>query len=190
LCAVVTCAQRRCLPTRNAAAPRMFGVATKAALLALHLTDISPAKQPDGTPSRVCAEQKIASTFLRGQERFEWMDERSNIRIVVLTSGGQRGDGARCQKLRVAAYLSKPFDRRRADRACHAGRQGTLPGLRDGRLRFKAHQARRTLRCHCECGSEHPSQRRSQRPGSALTHNRQSSRPEKLRNELFFFLQM
>jgi two-component system sensor histidine kinase/response regulator len=33
------------------------------------------------------------------------------VRIVVLTSGGQRGDGLRCQKLRVAAYLSKPFDR-------------------------------------------------------------------------------
>ncbi len=34
-----------------------------------------------------------------------------DIRIVVLTSGGQRGDAARCQKLGVAAYLSKPFDR-------------------------------------------------------------------------------
>jgi PAS domain S-box-containing protein len=35
----------------------------------------------------------------------------SNGRIVMLTSGGQRGDAARCQKLGVAAYLSKPFDR-------------------------------------------------------------------------------
>jgi two-component system, sensor histidine kinase and response regulator len=34
-----------------------------------------------------------------------------NIRIVILTSGGQRGDGVRCKELRVAGYLSKPFDR-------------------------------------------------------------------------------
>jgi CheY-like chemotaxis protein len=35
----------------------------------------------------------------------------ADIRIIMLTSGGQRGDAARCQKLGVAAYLSKPFDR-------------------------------------------------------------------------------
>jgi PAS domain S-box-containing protein len=35
----------------------------------------------------------------------------SQVRIVILTSGGKRGDAARCQKLGVAAYLSKPFDR-------------------------------------------------------------------------------
>jgi len=35
----------------------------------------------------------------------------ANVRIVIFTSGGQRGDAARCQKLGVAAYLSKPFDR-------------------------------------------------------------------------------
>jgi two-component system sensor histidine kinase/response regulator len=35
----------------------------------------------------------------------------SNVRVVILTSGGERGDAARCQTLGVAAYLSKPFDR-------------------------------------------------------------------------------
>jgi len=35
----------------------------------------------------------------------------ANVRIVILTSGGERGDAARCQELGVAAYLSKPFDR-------------------------------------------------------------------------------
>jgi len=35
----------------------------------------------------------------------------ANSRIVILTSGGERGDAARCQKLGVDAYLSKPFDR-------------------------------------------------------------------------------
>jgi PAS domain S-box-containing protein len=35
----------------------------------------------------------------------------AKVRIVILTSGGERGDAGRCQKLGVAAYLSKPFDR-------------------------------------------------------------------------------
>jgi len=35
----------------------------------------------------------------------------ANVRIVILTSDGERGDAARCQELGVAAYLSKPFDR-------------------------------------------------------------------------------
>jgi len=35
----------------------------------------------------------------------------SIVLIVMLTSGGERGDAARCQKLGVAGYLSKPFDR-------------------------------------------------------------------------------
>jgi two-component system sensor histidine kinase/response regulator len=35
----------------------------------------------------------------------------SNVKIVILTSGGMRGDAARCEPLGIAAYLSKPFDR-------------------------------------------------------------------------------
>src|ERR1700693_3331338 len=35
----------------------------------------------------------------------------SSIKIVILTSGGKRGDADRCLKLGIAAYLSKPFDR-------------------------------------------------------------------------------
>jgi signal transduction histidine kinase/CheY-like chemotaxis protein len=35
----------------------------------------------------------------------------SNIKIVILTSNGERGDAERCRKLGVTAYLSKPFDR-------------------------------------------------------------------------------
>lgn len=44
-------------------------------------------------------------------ERIRQDPSLSNVRIVILTSGGERGDAARCKKLRVAAYLSKPFDR-------------------------------------------------------------------------------
>jgi PAS domain S-box-containing protein len=44
-------------------------------------------------------------------ERIRQNPSFAGIRIVILTSGGQRGDAARCQNLGVAAYLSKPFDR-------------------------------------------------------------------------------
>ena len=44
-------------------------------------------------------------------ERIRQNPSLANVRIIILTSGGQRGDAARCQKLGVAAYLSKPFDR-------------------------------------------------------------------------------
>jgi two-component system, sensor histidine kinase and response regulator len=44
-------------------------------------------------------------------ERIRQDPSLSNVRIVLLTSGGERGDAARCQKLEVAAYLQKPFDR-------------------------------------------------------------------------------
>ncbi|MGB6485058.1 MAG: response regulator [Candidatus Acidiferrales bacterium] len=44
-------------------------------------------------------------------ERIRKDPSLANVRIVILTSGAERGDAARCQKLGVAAYLSKPFDR-------------------------------------------------------------------------------
>jgi two-component system sensor histidine kinase/response regulator len=44
-------------------------------------------------------------------ERIRQDPSLSNVNIVILTSGGERGDAARCRKLGVAAYLSKPFDR-------------------------------------------------------------------------------
>ena len=44
-------------------------------------------------------------------ERIRESPSLASVRIIILTSGGQRGDAARCQRLGVAAYLSKPFDR-------------------------------------------------------------------------------
>ena len=62
----------------NAAALQMFGYSTRAELIALHPADFSPPNQPDGTPSRVAADQKIAATLRSGKERFEWMHRRKN----------------------------------------------------------------------------------------------------------------
>ena len=44
-------------------------------------------------------------------ERIRQDPSLSNVQIVMLTSGGQRGDAARCKRLGIAGYLSKPFDR-------------------------------------------------------------------------------
>jgi len=41
-------------------------------------------------------------------EKIRKQEEYSNIPIMILTSSGLRGDAARCQKLEIAAYLTKP----------------------------------------------------------------------------------
>jgi diguanylate cyclase (GGDEF)-like protein/PAS domain S-box-containing protein len=63
----------------NSAALEMFGYSAGAPML--HPADISPPNQPDGTPSRTAADQKIAAAFLHGKERFEWLHQRRNGKI-------------------------------------------------------------------------------------------------------------
>ena len=41
-------------------------------------------------------------------EQIQRSPDLSNLVTIMLTSGGQRGDGARCKKLGIAAYLIKP----------------------------------------------------------------------------------
>ena len=65
----------------NSALLRMFGYTTRAELMALHPADLSPPKQPDGTPSRAAADQKIATALLKGTNRFEWLHRRKNGEI-------------------------------------------------------------------------------------------------------------
>jgi diguanylate cyclase len=79
----------------NVAALQMFGYPPGA--LIQHPADISPPNQPDGTPSRAAAEQKIAAAFLNGKERFEWLHQRTNgdvfpaeVCLTALTLSGRR----------------------------------------------------------------------------------------------------
>ena len=65
-----------CLVDCNSAALQMFGFSTKAEFK--HSSDVSPSEQPDGTPSRVAAEQRIRAALLNGKERFEWSCQRKN----------------------------------------------------------------------------------------------------------------
>ena len=78
----------------NSAALQMFGY--PAGVPMLHPADISPENQPDGTNSRMAAEKKIASAFLNGMERFEWLHQRKNgevfpaeVCLTALTLSGR-----------------------------------------------------------------------------------------------------
>jgi diguanylate cyclase (GGDEF)-like protein/PAS domain S-box-containing protein len=78
----------------NSAALQMFGYPPGA--LILHPADISPPNQADGTSSRTVVEQKMASAFLNGKERFEWLHQRKNgsvfpaeVCLTALTLSGQ-----------------------------------------------------------------------------------------------------
>ncbi len=101
----------------NSAALQMFGRSTKAELLALHPADLSPPTQLDGTPSREAANDKISSAFLHGQERFEWMHQRSDGRLfpaeVCLTALTLSGQPA------LLANVRDITERRRAEMVLH-----------------------------------------------------------------------
>jgi len=77
----------------NAAALRMFGYS---AAEMMHPSDISPPNQPDGTSSRVAAEERITAAFRSGAQRFEWSHQRKNgnvfpaeVCLTALTLSGQ-----------------------------------------------------------------------------------------------------
>jgi diguanylate cyclase (GGDEF)-like protein/PAS domain S-box-containing protein len=79
----------------NSAALQMFGYSAGTQMT--HPADISPPNQPDGTSSRIAAEQKIAAAFLHGKERFEWLHQRTNgsvflgeVCLTALTLSGRR----------------------------------------------------------------------------------------------------
>ena len=78
----------------NSAALQMFGYSAKDEFI--HPADVSPPCQHDGTSSRLAAEQHIASAFLKGEERFEWLHQRKDgnvfpaeVCLTALTLSGQ-----------------------------------------------------------------------------------------------------
>jgi PAS domain S-box-containing protein len=80
----------------NRAALDMFGYSCKEQLLRLHPAGFSPPIQPDGTPSRAGADQKIILTMQHGSQRFQWMHRRANgenfpaeVCLTALTLGGK-----------------------------------------------------------------------------------------------------
>ncbi|MGC2458310.1 MAG: PAS domain S-box protein, partial [Gallionellaceae bacterium] len=60
----------------NQSAVRMFGAKSEAEFFDLNPWDISPERQPDGTPSAEKARQMVATTMLEGTHLFEWTHKR------------------------------------------------------------------------------------------------------------------
>ncbi|HXS77997.1 MAG TPA: EAL domain-containing protein [Terracidiphilus sp.] len=78
----------------NVAALRMFRLHKKTDFS--HPADVSPPNQPDGTPSRIAADAKIAEALSQGSASFEWLHQRSNgenfpteVRLSALQLGGR-----------------------------------------------------------------------------------------------------
>jgi diguanylate cyclase (GGDEF)-like protein/PAS domain S-box-containing protein len=78
----------------NLAALEMFGLSTKSELV--HPSELSPPCQPDGSPSRAAADEKIAVAFDQGKAAFEWLHLRKNgevfpaeVTLTALTLAGQ-----------------------------------------------------------------------------------------------------
>ncbi len=62
----------------NAAAIQMMRCQSKAQLLSLHPSKLSPQQQPDGRESFDKANEMIATAFQQGSHRFEWVHRRNN----------------------------------------------------------------------------------------------------------------
>jgi PAS domain S-box-containing protein len=60
----------------NAAALKLFGFSDKSSLI--DPAAISPPLQPDGTPSQIAAQRRMAAAFQNGKARFEWTHLRKN----------------------------------------------------------------------------------------------------------------
>jgi len=58
----------------NAAALHMFGFSEKREFT--HPADCSPLCQPDGTPSRIAAQERIQNALQKGTHSFEWTHQR------------------------------------------------------------------------------------------------------------------
>src|SRR5487761_1803814 len=79
----------------NSALLQMFGYSTKAEIMALHPADLSPPNQPHGAPSRASTHQQVATAYLNGKNRFEWLYRRKDgqvfpaeVSLTALTLNG------------------------------------------------------------------------------------------------------
>ncbi|MBN2024099.1 MAG: response regulator [Pirellulales bacterium] len=60
----------------NDTALRLFRCPSREQFRGRHPADFSPARQPDGAPSREAAQNRMAATLRQGQSQFEWQHRR------------------------------------------------------------------------------------------------------------------
>ena len=81
----------------NKAALKLFGCASLEEFCTYSPTDLSPARQPDGSDSVALADQHLATARMKGSHSFEWLHKRVNsdqpfpadVLISLLTLGGK-----------------------------------------------------------------------------------------------------
>lgn len=71
--------------TCNPVCLEMYGVTSKEHFCTLHLHDIVPEKQPDGTDSLEMANELIGKAYAEGSARFEWQQQRCDTQELFYT---------------------------------------------------------------------------------------------------------
>ena len=100
---------------------KTFGLSDKDEFIAVHPSELSPPKQPDGEDSFAAANKKIAEAFRKGYSKFEWVHRRKNGQDfpaeVWLTAFPLRG------KEVIQATVRDITERKRAERALRESEQ-------------------------------------------------------------------
>ncbi len=81
----------------NNATLKLYNCETREQFCSLHPGDLSPEFQPDGTESRIAANERIGTAFERGWNRFEWQHKKvtgeefpADVLLTVVESEGEK----------------------------------------------------------------------------------------------------
>ena len=117
----------------NPACLLLFGCRDQGEFLGVHPSELSPAEQEDGTPSKVKADQMIQMAFEKGSHRFEWLHQTRQGKVfpaeVLLTVIGEEENAVIC------AIVRDISERKKADKEIRfQAHYDSLTGLPNRRL--------------------------------------------------------
>lgn len=117
----------------NPACLALFGCQDLSEFLGVHPSELSPAKQEDGTPSKEKADKMIQMAFERGSHRFEWLHQTRKGKVfpaeVLLTVIGDEESPSIC------AIVRDISERKKADKEIRfQAHYDSLTGLPNRRL--------------------------------------------------------
>ena len=127
---------------------KQWGMNPTTAENAMQALEIATTAQRNGRPFRLAVVDGMMPT-MDGFElaaKFQHAPELSGAIVMMLTSGGMRGDAQRCQELGVQAYLTKPVDKNQLLNAIKMALSAppdsvliTKHNLKDARLQKQLH---------------------------------------------------
>jgi PAS domain S-box-containing protein len=139
----------------NQATLTMFDCATREEFCSKHPADVSPPVQPDGTDSRMLANQRIATAMEKGSHHFEWMHQRAGtgetfpaeVLLSAMELDGKRVLQAVVRDITRRKELEAQMERLRTEHALILNSIGE--GVHwidvDGRIRFENPAAAKML---------------------------------------------